>query len=210
VKNDLAYPTNAQLRGFGHDLVDLYDRCSGLAGDLSLDSSDWFQNDCIERKMLVFLSGFAEQSRYYNLNAISGNRKAEDPILHWIHLHQLIAETYIRNRDRQKLNAKAIENCDRLGAYGWERWPDGRYIPSVDACYLTWLLSKANPYCVWTLIRILKPFYRLLNVLCDHAHAIEIKKGIDDPLVPYATEFFPFFLASLDTVKRRKSWTALF
>ncbi|MDT7816502.1 MAG: hypothetical protein QOJ42_6418, partial [Acidobacteriaceae bacterium] len=28
--------------------------------------------------MLVFLSGFAEQSRYYNLNAISGNRKAED------------------------------------------------------------------------------------------------------------------------------------
>jgi len=89
-------------------------------------------------------------------------------------------------------------------------WIDGQYIPNVDAIYLHALLKKANPYCVWTILRLLEPFYKLLDILSDQAHAMEVEKGIDRPIVPYATEFFHFFLASLDDVKRRKNWTKLF
>jgi hypothetical protein len=210
IKHDLANPTNEQLKRIGHDLVVLYDRCSALAVELALEPAEWFRDDSPERKLLVFLSTFAKGSRYYNLDAISGVSRAVDPVKEWIQLHQQIAETHIPYRVREKLNEEAIKHCDSLGAIGWQRWLDGQYISSVDACYLTWLLQKGNPYCVWTLIRILKPFYRLLDILCDRAHAIELQKGIDDPIVPYATEFFPFFLASLDSVKQRKNWTRLF
>jgi hypothetical protein len=47
-------------------------------------------------------------------------------------------------------------------------------------------------------------------MLSDRAHAIEIEKGIDKPIVRYATEFFPFLSASLEDIKRRKNWTKLF
>ena len=57
---------------------------------------------------------------------------------------------------------------------------------------------------------ILKPFYELLDALCERAHEMEIAKGIDGPVIPHATEFFPFLLTTLELVKRRKAWTGLF
>jgi hypothetical protein len=52
VKHDLSNPTNEQLREIGHDLVVLYDKCSALAAEVSLEPSQWFQGDSLERQML--------------------------------------------------------------------------------------------------------------------------------------------------------------
>jgi hypothetical protein len=210
VKHDLANPTNEQLKHIGHDLIVLYDKCKTLATGQSLDPAEWFGPGSVEHEMLTLLSRFGKRSRYYNLDAISGSKLAIDPLAEWARLHQRIAETYISYKSREKLNQNAIELADHSGALGWERWIDGQYIPNVDAIYLHALLKKANPYCVWTLVRLLKPFYELLDALSDRAHSMGIEKGIDRPIVPYATEFFPFFLASLDDIKRRKNWTKLF
>ena len=211
VKHDLNNPTDGQLKSMGHDIVVLYDRCAAIADELSISTSPWFQKEeDHERKMLVFLSRFAKGARYYNLDVIGGLKNAPDPIGEWVELHQLIAEQHISYKSRVKLNEEAINYCESLKAYGFARWPDGQYMPFVDICYLTNLLQKANPYCVWTLVCILKPFYELLNALCHRAHEIEIARGIDDPVTPYATEFFPFLLSTLDLVKRRKAWTGLY
>lgn len=210
VKNDLANPTNKELKDIGHDLVVLYDRCSALAGDLSLDVSGWFKDESLERQMLIFLSKFAKFSRYYNLDEIGGGSRDTDPIVEWVKLHQLIAEKYIPYKQREKLNAEAVQIADSLSAYGFQRWLTGEYITTVDFIYLSKLMTKANPYCVWTLIRLLKPFRNLLDTLCDQAHHIEDAKGVATPNVPYVTEFFPFFFSTLDSVRGRKNWTRLF
>jgi hypothetical protein len=210
VKHDLANPTNEQLKQIGHDLIVLYEKCKTLATEQSLDCIEWSVPGSIEYEMLAALSSFAKRSRYYNLDAISGSKLAVDPLAEWARLHKRIAETYIDYKSREKLNQNAIELADRIGALGWERWVDGQYIPNVDAIYLHALLKRANPYCVWTLVRLLAPFYKLLDMLSDQAHAMEIEKGIDRPIIPYATEFFPFLLASLNGIKRRKNWTKLF
>ncbi len=210
IKHDLASPTNEQLKRIGHDLLALYDKCATLAVEQSLDSAQWFGIETVEHDTLAFLSGFAKRSRYYNLDAISGGRTATDPLSQWARLHQRIAETYISYKFREKLNQKAFDFADRIGAHGWERWIDGRYVTNVDAIYLHSLFKKANPYCVWTILRLLKPFYKLLDVLSDQVHKIEVEKGINEPTVPYITEFFPFFLASLDSVRRRRNWTKIY
>jgi hypothetical protein len=210
LRHDLTNPTNQQLKQIGHDLIVLYQRCKTLAAEQSFDPTEWFGPGSIEHEMLALLSGFAKSSRYYNLDAISGSKPPTDPLIEWALLHQRIGETYIGYKTREKLNQNAVEFADRFGAVGWERWIDGQYIPNVDAIYLHSLLKKANPYCVWTLPRLLKPFYKLLDILSDSAHAMEVEKEIVRPVVPYATEFFPFFLASLDNVRRRKNWTKLF
>ena len=211
VKNDLSNPTDNQLRAVGHDLVVLYDRCASIANDISLAAPPWFQKeDDLERKMLVFLSRFAKGARYYNLDMIVGQKRSPDPISEWVLIHQSIAEEHIPYKKRVKLNEEAIRYCDSLKAYGFVRWHDGQYIPFVDACYLSSLLENGNPYCVWTLVCILKPFYELLDALCARAHNMEIAKGIEGPVIPHTTEFFPFFLTTLDLVKRRKAWTGLF
>ena len=132
VKHDLDNPTNEQLKRIGHDLIVLYDRCSALAGELSLTASEWFGGDSLERQFLVFLSTFAKGSRYYNLDTISGGGKNPDPVKEWVHLHQRIAETYIPYKARVKLNEEAIKHCDSLSAFGFQRWTDGQNIPAVN------------------------------------------------------------------------------
>lgn len=210
MKHELAAPTNEQLKQVGHDLVVLYDKCTALAAARDLHSAEWFNANTVEHETLAFLSSFAKRSRYYNLDAVSGAKPATDPLAEWVRLHERIARTYIGYASRETLNERAIAFADRVGACGWERWINGQYIPNVEAIYLHSLLTKANPYCVWTVLRLLKPFYKLLDVLCAQAHEIEVETGIDKPTVPYATEFFPFFLASLENVKRRKNWTRIF
>src|SRR5258708_25144017 len=71
VKHDLSNPTDKQLRKAGHDLGGLYETCTALAAENSLEISEWFSGDVLERQMLDFLSKFAMASRYYNLNTIS-------------------------------------------------------------------------------------------------------------------------------------------
>lgn len=104
----------------------------------------------------------------------------------------------------------ARDHCGKLGLYGWELGPRGEYDLTIDVTYQLEIFRRTRGHCIWTIIKILRPFYDLLDELCDDIHKIDINKGFDRPSVPYMTEFVAFFLCDQRTSIRRKSWLSTY
>lgn len=205
-KNKLSNPSDKQLRNLGHNLVLSYENCKSLAKERNASSSGWFDADTNEHRLLSFLSEFADGSRYYNLNQLVGGRRTDDPLRKWFKVHMAIAESYLPYSKLEQIMQLARSHCDKFKFYGYELSPRGEYELTVDITYQLEVLRRTRGHCVWTMIRTLKPFYNLLDRLCDEVHSIEISQGIETPTVPYMIDFISFFLCDRQTSTCRKSW----
>lgn len=209
-KHDLKNPSGKDVRALGHDLVAAYEVCKNLAADRAMNMARWFEAGTPEHDMLSHLSEFAKGARYYNLDTFAERQPFSDPIVKWYAAHKRIADTYISYAKQEKINNLAIAHCDKHGLHGWERSITGEYRLTVDCTFIHELFRQANPYCVWTVINILKPFHSLLSRLSDEVHEVEAPKGIDEYTVPDMQEFFPMCLCDRQTAIRRKRWIGLY
>jgi hypothetical protein len=209
-KNALENPSDKQLRALGHSIVDCYIACKVIAGERYQSLDHWFSSGDLEHDVLDFLSEFAKSTRYYNLDQLVGGKKAADPLTKWYRVQMAIVEAYLPWAKREAVMQLARNHCDKFKFYGWELGPRGEYDLTVDVTYQLEVFRRTRGHCVWTIVRILHPFYDLLKRLCDEVHQIEVSKGIDTPTVPYMAEFVPFFLCDRQTSIRRKSWLAIY
>lgn len=207
-QHDLANPTNAQMRSLGHSIVDLYAYCRSAGERRGIDTG-WFDAESVQADVLAFLSEFAKGSRYYNIDQlVSGGTKSE-PLTKWFALHWSIADRYMSSRRRHAIMDRARSHCERLGMFGWEMGPFGRYDLMIDVTFQLEVARVSRGYCVWTLIELLKPIYRLIDLTSDEVQKLEHEAQVE-PTSPYMIEFFPFCLATKDVAIRRKAWTTLF
>jgi hypothetical protein len=209
-KSDLLNPTDKQLRALGHSILDLYAACKAIARERDQSLDGWFSSGDLEHDLLAFLSEFATGSRYYNLDHLAGSAKADDPLTRWYNIQMAVVEAHLSPIKREAVMQLARDHCDKLKLYGWEMGPRGEYDLTIDVTYQLEVFRQTRGHCVWTIIKILQPFYALLDRLCDEVHEIEVSKGIDTPTVPYMAEFVPFFLCDRQTSIRRKNWLATY
>lgn len=210
-KHNLGNPTDKQLRAFGHSINSLYAKCQAIAAERDPSAAGWFSSGDLEYVVLGFLSDFAESSRYYNLNQLAGgDTKTDDPLTKWYHVHMAIVKANLSLTTRENVMQLARDHCDRYKLYNWELGPRGEYDLTIDVTYQLEVFRRTRGHCVWTVVKILQPFYDLLSRLCTEVHEIEIINGIGTPTVPYMTEFVPFFLCDRRTSIRRKNWLTVY
>lgn len=209
-RNELANPPGKQIRRLGHDLVGAYELCKQLALKRGRDKSEWCEPDTVEYDVLVQMSQFAQGARYYNLDSFAERQDFSDPVVQWASVHQRIANQYIGGLRQEKINARAIAHCDKWKLYGFERSITGEYRTQIDCTFTHELFKQANKYCVWTIFRLIRPFYSLLGILCDEIRKVEDMKKIDAYTVPEMQEFFPFMLCDMSTAMRRKRWVGIY
>ncbi|WP_223119681.1 hypothetical protein [Salinicola corii] len=203
LKNDLRNPTNKELKSFGHNIKELFQKCSNLTDDYGLRME--LNLDEKQDKIVSTLTNFAKSSRYYNLDVLTNRNSDDDPMRLWVsviydHIWSLRVDV------RAKLQNKAIQVSDRSGGAGsWLQNIDGNWITMVEFCYLMAATDKANPHIVWSIIKILHPFYALLCYQCEKLHESYTAMGKKDE-VPYMYEFFPFLLVSKEDALRKKKW----
>ncbi|MCO5786758.1 hypothetical protein DHB74_10375 [Pseudomonas sp. G11-1] len=203
LKNGLKNPTNKELRDFGHNIKDLFEKCSELSQEYGL-RTELKLNDK-QNKILATLAEFAVGSRYYNLDVLTDYTKNEDPISLWLsviddHIWSL------RNDVRAKLQRDAIQFVDRSGMAGsWQQNVDGEWVTMLDFYYLMFAIEKANPHIVWSIIEILRPFHGLLWHQCDELHELYVSHGKENE-IPCMFEFFPFFLVPKTSALKKKQW----
>ncbi|KQM65533.1 hypothetical protein ASE75_04520 [Sphingomonas sp. Leaf17] len=94
--------------------------------------------------------------------------------------------------------------------HGFAMGMRGEYELIVDIVYQLELTKRTRGHCVWTILQIIKPLYRLLCWACSQAHQVEIAKGLQEPVVPHLDEIFPYGLITRGDAIRRKAWTTLF
>ncbi|WP_245484691.1 hypothetical protein [Rhizobium ruizarguesonis] len=209
-KNDLRSPTDKQLRSLGHSIIECYNACRTIADARGLAvPEEWFSEGSLEHSVLLFFSEFAQGSRYYNLDQLVKGRTTNDPLIRWYKVQMAVVERYLPLHKREAIMQLARDHCERYRLYGWERGPRGEFELTIDVTYQLEVFRKTRGHCVWTILKILRPFYDLLDRLCDEVHEIEMSKGIETPTVPYMKEFVPFFLCDRQSAIRRKDWLSL-
>lgn len=76
------FPTDINLREFGHDIIKLYEYTG-----IKLDKNSIYYN------IISFLNDFAKKSRYYNIDSMMNkNIRYDDPLNEWYTISQAIVE----------------------------------------------------------------------------------------------------------------------
>jgi hypothetical protein len=85
ILNNDAFPDNAQLRKYSHNLSSMFDHALEIDNQCGFDNgAEPFRKDALYKSIITFLSDFATQARYYNLDLITGKQQqGDEPLKRW-------------------------------------------------------------------------------------------------------------------------------
>lgn len=208
-ENELLVPEDKELRKFSHSTINLYEKLHEIGKERGI-LNGWYSEGDLHYEFLMLLSKFGSTARYHNLDQITNGRPSEDPLIAWFNMHMRIARNHLSGQKLVAINDQAIMHCDNNHLYGYTMGMGGQYELMVDIVGQVEMTRLTRGHCVWTLIEIIKPLYRLISRLCAEVHAMEIEKELQQPVVPHLEELFPFGLTSKKDAIRRKAWTSVF
>lgn len=83
-KNNQSYPDNNYLKQKGHKLSKLIEEAKSINSTNNYGVDESVFDDSLSQVIIKFLNDFADQSRYYNLDAASGKSLSEnEPLARW-------------------------------------------------------------------------------------------------------------------------------
>lgn len=78
------FPTNAVLKSFSHGLASLIAHTQGVATARGLSVNPSFFSDTLSPKIISWITDYAQSTRYYNLDTLTGRSHATDePLVRW-------------------------------------------------------------------------------------------------------------------------------
>lgn len=213
LSNGYQTPTIKQLKGFGHDIGVLHDKCLHLIPTYQLSKPAMSAGPRGDMELIGFFTEYSVSSRYFNLNEICEAKLDRPPLEKWRELAVGIYEKYTPSQTRQKAGEALLYKMDRQGnrnGFTMHLNAEGQVMTVFDCHYRQYVIQKSAPLVVWRLIEILKPIYFLLSAMSRKASEYEVQHGIKSMVIPHYEDFFPFLLAGKDDIKRRKIWLSLF
>jgi len=207
LQNSYSPPSAAQLKAYGHDLSILYSSCINTAQRIGLSSIHSPSTGSIEEQILNFLSDFAKQSRYYNLDSLQAKPSMQaDPLATWnLILESVLANDVPSEIINKKLREAGIihdllENHMRAIQHGMS----GELL-SLPEIFTTPAKHKlAAPYTMVRIFRLLTP---LLKIADELGHlAFYGPPRPPTPQAPLFHEFFTHFQGTDSEIRRKKRW----
>lgn len=207
--NSGAFPSNEEVRGYGHDLVRLLNQVDsiaerrGMSDDVRLPSSE------IHSGIITVLTDFANNiTRYYNLDLITGNPRVaqrDDPTEAWFQMvvTPVLKKHYgVKQQERHRKNAQIISALMQPITMVRHVAESGEPLETVfDASLQTGITEYAKPYVRMYVLQLVRFIGRLLGKLGYTAYG----SGLDT--IPHLSEFFAIFNNDDSYFLRRKSWS---
>lgn len=102
-RNDLRPPGNRAIRSYGHDLRMLYDATKNIANQRNYQNNISFELDPIRDQILSFLSHFANQTRYSNIDSLAKGTEETNPLSEWNEILESVLHSDVRESKRLKI-----------------------------------------------------------------------------------------------------------
>jgi len=205
LKNNFRYPTNKELKAFGHDLLSLYRAAEKISPNYPESVKNPFSTDKINLHIVQCLAEFAKETRYYNLDQLTQKTTTEDPVAYW---NEIFFEVFMKDVPLRRQQI-VLHQSEGLG----EALKDimtaiitdlnRQTVGLKQAFLLGGMAREANPYLMWRMIQILDPMKALLWDLSSACQEREKKRV---PSVPYMVEFLDFIYPEKAIVLRKKRW----
>lgn len=187
IKNSGKFPDNKEIKQKGHDL---YEMISALEPQL-------LENE-IYKNVIEFLSEFAKNTRYYNLDVLTGKETQNlNPIEQWNNIEKMILKQYnVKIKETQ--NKKEMVN--RINEVSDILFLDMNSNLVNDASYIVDEIEKRNIIQGYDVLVFYKIIRSLVNILTEY----ELKNN----MFPYLREYFIYFRADYTDgeIRRKKNW----
>ena len=208
IKSGGGFPSNQQLRQIGHSITKLLLMCAGVGE--SLDPNRQFAERPITRIHKAIeeaLSEFAERTRYFNLDYVSGpHHVARDPIATWWEkvVGPILTEHYspgLRARDERRWReVVALMSSESLVLHHDE---SGEQIADVETMANQGMQTRharrwGRMYTLQIVRWLASILYELSNIGA-YQRRIQALLGLHEPFV--------MFLNSDEYLRRRKTWS---
>lgn len=199
-----SFPNNKELKNYGHNLEELFSKSLVIAKDFGCENlSLFYSQDEIVNKILILLSDFALQARYYNLDTLTGRqqRNGIEPLSRWeTEINNIILKRHFRPRKETIAQWKYIIKELEGNSYTQHITENGLEINSFRGLANHGMLvptkQKYSMYYVYTIIRY----------LCQLLKFLECKGNY----YPYLRENFVIFeVEERNYILQKKSWNPL-
>lgn len=204
LRNNMVAPTVKQLKGYGHNIIELFDACGKIAEERSFQFPDLGEFDEIDNSIISLLSDFALITRYHNLDSLSTSQNKKDPLHQWsdIMLNILDADVKKSHRDKvlakAELVAKAIDDIAITVMHGLDKTP----LTTEQALSLPGLHELAVKYAVFRLVKVIVAIRDFIADICHLAYGL----GFNVPPFPQMQEFLSWAWDDKQYAMRKKKW----
>ncbi len=205
--NNLAAPTQRELKDYGHDLLKLFDKAHSITCTSSPHPLNSVATGSIEHDILTFLAEFAETSgRYFNLDQLSTGKSGQDPLARWKQILLRILCEQVSTRTKNKIDREskpfASARASKLiTVMGHDL--DGQSLTTVDAASIGARYLAAASYAVFHVIGIVLPLRELLAEISTPA---TYWPGSKEFPVPDMSRFLEFALMERRDILRKRRW----
>lgn len=204
IDNNGVFPTNAQMKSVGHDLMVLYSRSQSIKASKGLNFK-FLQDlsDPIQVAILQTLSSFAKGDRYANIDLLARSQQSKDPIEAWA---RLVDAALYRDKISSKKKASIEERARQSSAmddcsFVFHTAEDGTPIVSYgDAALRALKHGAVAPYRQLFVLQIIRYWVELLCDLEMPAHQVMPND------VPSFNEILGPFCNSDAYIRTRKTW----
>ncbi len=204
LNNNLNVPSKKQLKGYGHNISELYDCCASIAHNRNFDFPNKDALNPVQRELLSLLSGFAQTARYHNLDALNQSHFGKDPLVHWSEILLAILEHDVSQRQKNKILGQAHLVASAIGddtftlMHGLDKHP----LSTEEALALPGLHDQATKFAVLHLVNILASLRELTSEISHLAYTVKTPA----PPFPQMQEFIEWIWDDRQYVLRKKKW----
>ncbi|QKY70295.1 hypothetical protein [Lentibacillus sp. CBA3610] len=181
------FPDNKTMKAYGHNIEIMY-RDIQANSDINLNP-DKGLDESLLTEIINFLSSFANRSRYYNLDYLTGQTGIEDPLVEWSKIQEKI---YNRHCIKKK---KGIPNS-HVESVVWVYSETNEIIDDFnDLLFETEKIQRVQGHIV---------FY-VYTIICNLAEILE-RLEFKHNLFPFLREFFTSYNSNMkksDVIKKR-------
>jgi hypothetical protein len=189
------FPENNELKSYGHKISEMFNSLTEelRPHDLLTDQ------DVIYCHILEFLSDFAQSSRYYNLDTLSGRKtNTNDPLHEWFKIQQIIKVKHCKSKDFSPYELAIVKSMSENSTFLYSKEDD----TPIDDAYSYFeegkYLDKIQGYSVFY-------YYQIIDYLVSILLEVASKKR----MLPHYHEFFPLFnnqYMTKERILRKKQW----
>jgi hypothetical protein len=209
LEHDGRYPSNEEVKRYGHDLSSLLKAADGVAERLEAKSDERLPRSDIHDGIVGTLSNFANSlTRYYNLDLVTdaaGVTDREDPIVEWLRrVTEPVLALHYSERSLRRHLARAMTVEEMAGPYMSVRFlaEDGTPIQSAGAA--SQRAAETEFARRWERMYVLQLARFVGSVLSELGFRAQAQ-GLED--IPCFSEFFGLFHNSDAYFRDRKTWS---
>lgn len=212
LNNQYKTPTKNHLKkGFGHNIKELHSTALKIKAKYSKSIKHSITKS--DEALIGFLSEYALDTRYFNLNEVCEERFDREPLYKWLDIARDIYTDNTKPHIRQKSSMDLFYKMDAMGyknEFTSQLDENNHPMMVYDILHRQYLIEKSAPLIVWRLIEIFKPIHFCLMDMSYKACEYEVNNNIKSMIIPHYEDFFYFFLANKQDIKRRKNWLKIF